>query len=291
MKISYHSAMEIPTTGINPDIEKLLLGPEFRVEINGYASRGKVTLSVNGEIGEWDSFKGGVQEDPIKHDGDMYEVLAMLGPDSNPEKWLKLVPARSIHYGKLRNRLQHSLFSGQKALEVADMPELAAQFQECTVIGSRGDNENHTVYGFVSPHLGRTVQSFLVDIKRGRIPAASKPELFDFLAQVYGIAYKHAAVLFAREGVWMDDPNPGNIVLHQSERGIQVALIDFANSKQGNPVHRGGLTEDELRKKVYTNPGSLYHKFKKQSDMHRIPFCIDLDPVLEIITAPSIKEL
>jgi hypothetical protein len=93
------------------------------------------------------------------------------------------------------------------------------------------------------------VQSFLVDVKRGRIPTVNKPELFDFLAQVYGIAYKHAAVLFAREGVWMDDPNPGNIVLRQSEKGIQVALIDFANGKQGNPAQRGGLTEDELRKK------------------------------------------
>ena len=283
--------MEIPRIGLKPTVERLLLSPEYRTEVNGYVSRGRVRLLVNGEVGDWNSFKGGVREDVIAHEGDAYEILAKLGPDSKPEKWLKIVPVNAAHYGKLRNRLEHSFYSGKKALEVAGMQDLADGFQECTVVGSNGDNDGKTVYGFTAPHIGRTVQSFLVDVVRGRVPAGDKQELFEFLTQVYGIAYKHAAVLFAREGVWMDDPNPGNIVLHQSDKGIRVALIDFANTRQGNPAQKGNLSDDELRKKIYSNQGSLYNKFKKQCDTYKIPFSFDLEPVLEIITAPSIKSL
>ncbi|MDP3988592.1 MAG: hypothetical protein Q8P80_05630 [Candidatus Levybacteria bacterium] len=278
--------MEISTIDIKPSIERLLSTPTSRIEVNGYLSRGKINLVVNGEKEEWHSFKGGAREDAVNHQGDTYEVLAKLGHDSMPEKWLKLVPPTTTHYNKLRKTLQQSFISGKVALKIAGMRHLAREFQECIVVKSSG-LEKKAVYGFTSPHLGRTVESFLKE----KIPPEERKELLSFLADVYGIAYKHAATLFVREGVWMDDPNPGNILLHQSEDGIQVALIDFANERQGNPAQRGNLSDEELREKVYSNPGSLFNKFGKQCAKHQIPFSVESEPVLEIVTSPSIRAL
>jgi hypothetical protein len=198
-------------------------------EANAFKSKGRATLEVNGLTGEWHIMKGKLSpyKDQKGNETSTPNYIVLYNPMSH--EWLKIVPPQisgSPSYPILQERLAKSVDIGRKALQIAGLPELADQFQETKVM-IRGEE----VYGFTSPHIGPSLQYILRSIRspEGNGHTSEDPSFF---SQVYEASFDQAARLFLEHGVWTQDPNPGNILLHEKDGKIKVGIIDFSNRIQ-----------------------------------------------------------
>lgn len=92
-----------------------------------------------------------------------------------------------------------------------------------------------------SPHFGPTVECLQ---RRG------DRELSLYLFSVYEVAYLHAMEMLNDYGIWIDDPNPGNIVLHRKgDSNIDVMFIDFTSSRfHASPTRKNeGFLQDKFQ--------------------------------------------
>lgn len=233
-------------TGAIPVLEREeLFAPPMRIEqANSYRTRGEpLQLVVNGAPGEWHSMKGGFhpgaeQQNKAHLRNAAFEVF--YNPDT--QQWLKTAapeknlsrPEQTIHA-----TLRTSAEVARLALEIADLPDLADQIKHCVV-----DAGSQTSYGFVSPHIGPTLE-FLIRTLRADYQRKAT-DFPDFFSNVYTDAFDQAVLLYLNHGYMHADPNPGNIALHRSDAGdtYHVVLIDFANNRLKAPLHYKSVPQD-----------------------------------------------
>lgn len=269
--------------GIVPE-SKELLDPSLAIECaNSYGTRGRpYEIVVNGNMEIWHSLKGGknpTKETPLDDINASYEVL--WSPAT--KRWLKLVPPEVknnlSNYQKLQDRLSLSSTIAKRALEVAGLPHLTDSISECSV-EIRGEETS----GFTSAHIGPSVQYLLERFSESN-PIPGQEIDTDSFSEIYKIAFDEAAFLYLRYGYWMDDPNPGNIILRDEADGVHVVLIDFSNQAQTEMIDFGIPADkmlpekykEKMDKLLFKNVIRLHDKFAKQCANYGIPFAPDLD--------------
>ncbi len=251
--------------------------PTVVVEVNKFKTRGEpLSLNINGETADWHSVKGGLRESKrgvVQSKQGGYEIL--FNPQTS--EWLKAIPEGN---GKAEKHLRKSVIMAKDALEVAGLPELTEQIKETSVV-IRGKQH----YGFISPHLGESVDHYREASKQ---KGYNPKEVEELITAVYETAYDQAVQLYAKHGHWMDDPNPGNILLHETPEGdLKVVLIDFANKIQHrsispdkipDKIFPGDTKITEVRRRHTENLQVLRDKFAKQCKIAGGSLSEALDP-------------
>lgn len=266
--------METPEISIDnlPELRHLRDTKIASVEVNTYKTRGEpFPVVIEGEERLWHSVKGGIgkgKNGPVT--GGSFEILY------NPETdtWLKIVPPETSNSDRLTQRLKTSVGILKVALEIAKLPELVSKIDEFDNI----DIRNGQTYGFISPHFGPTVEFFMRTLKRtGQKPT---PEALKFFSDVYKISFVQAVSLFLDYECWMQDPNPGNILLvGRPNNMLQVVNTDFANSTQirlhrnppGPQDHMESIKRSwAKRRRRYLE--RLFDIYDGMSKTHKFPF-------------------
>lgn len=242
------------------ELREILIHDSHAIEgsANGYRFRETKKLLVDTKISDWESVKGGYlpnngeQKHPTKNVS--YEVLF----NRENAQWLKIAPAENgiIRPEQTQHaRLRNSVSIARTALEIADLPHLADEVRECLVTSKDG-----THYGFLSPHIGPSIE-FITNTLRADYHKA--PEDFSpFFTKVYDAAFHQAATLFLDHGQWQADPNKGNILLHKAEEEVayHVVLIDFSNDKQRVNLHYKSIPQDTSDEMYQTRVKQFYDK-------------------------------
>jgi hypothetical protein len=232
---------------------------------------------------EWYSLKGGISQEGLRNgSGANYEIL--FNPKTS--EWLKTIPpeVRQTKHGReMYSRLLEAIECGKKALAVAELPHLIETFRSVQVVDTNGQTSD----GFISPHIGPSLEYFIWALTqtRNRTDISSYgQDVIEFFQKVYYEAFFQAVDLYFRYGVWMDDPNPGNILLHEREDKVCTVLIDFSNAKQRQDhmfVHLdpGRIGVDRyheiIKKRMVSSLIGLQNKFVAQCKIRGIPFHIE----------------
>ncbi len=222
--------------------EQLLLSSEtdsidldtVQVTANAWESIAAIPIQVEGRTSTWYQVKGHItnHNEPINDTPDYYIIF--FNPTS--EEWLKIVnpfyldSIESKRYHILLNQLTQACKYGLKAANWCGVKqEACAKFRMVKVnVG------NQELDAFVCPHLGPTIERYVKD-------GIATTKL---ISDTYAIAFRKAATLFLNTGIWMYDPNPGNILFHftQDKKSI-VTLIDFSNREQIRSREEGSLLQ------------------------------------------------
>jgi len=197
------------------------------VSCNGYQATRSQEVMINGQ-----PFR------LFKMKGETGRGLFLVLYDPAHQEWYKVAGTpglvKSIDYEKL---------GVSKSLELNELQALANQVQILEVLVT-----DTALPALRSPHLGPTVE-FLNKENRG------DRNFQLWLYSIYQFAFEHALELFRRFDIWVEDPNPGNIILHPETACDQgcVVLIDFASKTR--------------RKNLNTsNEQLLQNKFAQQAD-------------------------
>ncbi len=238
---------------------KPLLSAYAEVNVNTYKTRRTHQLEVNGENGIWHSVKGGVEAGPVG----IYEIL--FNPDTN--EWLKIVPPLVRNKTKMENLLRKSADISRDILRLSNMHSFAHSVRDVDVSTPYA----HT-YGYTSPHLGPTVEFMVNQIYA--IPTEERAEAKNFISDIYCSSFRLASRAYLEKGIWISDPNPGNVLVNIDGQNVaRVTLIDFTSTPQfkdhGLLTGRG---KDEARARVRKNVSQLFDKFRKQAINNRISF-------------------
>lgn len=127
--------------------------------------------------------------------------------------------------------------------------EHAIAARGCTVERSDG---SFTV-GHKTKHIGPTVEYICKELKGKSIDDDTRKSLEGVVIKGFNLAVR----LYILHDIWMEDPNPGNIVLNFDDvKDIKIALIDFESMHQYK-----GVEEDSYRKRFE----SLFKRFEKKA--------------------------
>ncbi len=249
-----------------------------KVEINGYITRTRQPLEINGKWAMWHSVKGGINEDK-KDKKASYEILYNPdGPDKIGE-WLKMVPFGARNAEGLENRLRDAAVVGREVLEKSGLTYHAVKLQECMI----KTKEGATTYGFTTPHIGPTEEHILKEMHTYE-PDESRIAQ-EFVERMHATSFKLAAWLYLKHGLWVGDSNPGNIIACFNGHKVISSFIDFAS--RPNKAYNGNVlikTLDETDVILEKNLSVLYKGFKVQADIHKIPFSRGTKEVEEAFT-------
>lgn len=253
-----------------------------RTEANSYRTRVVSQLVVDEAQGEWHSLKGGLSLDKDRTKTPVESIRFGIFFDPTRNIWLKTVPPETVDtpfYERFEQRLRKSALQQRVALDVAGLPDLKSQVKDVEVeIGGK------KVYGFTAPHIGPSLEFMIFRLTGHRSGRVTNPDAVDFLSHVYSIAADQAEKLYLDFGIWMDDPNPGNILLRQDENGTHVVLIDFSNKVQEEENLFTRIPKDKyspegymdkIRSRLARNIRLLHQKFYKYCDNRGIPFIRD----------------
>lgn len=190
-------------------------------------------VDIDGQVSRWHSLKGGINPlktlTEVRKDDITYETFY----NSQSHEWLKIVPPESTtndYNPKLEVRLSRGVEIAKAALVEAGLTDLVDRLK-LTLVKVRGKN----VVGFVSPHIGPSIQFFYRQFQdQGIHPIPG--EAAAFFSQVYTTAHEQAVHLYLNHEYWTADPNPGNVLVHQDPSGdIRVVIIDFTSRDQIRP--------------------------------------------------------
>ncbi len=243
MSLLYHNIYERRASGFLENRPKIT--PEImefssafsKVGVNGYETLRKDRMIVNGTEGVWHLMKGGGK---IK-----FEVF--LNPDTN--KWLKTMDPEVENVDKRITMLRQGIDNVRTGLVESGLNEHAMAAKGCTVERSDGS----FMVGHKTKHIGPTVEYICKGLKGKSIDDNTRK----FLEGVVIKGFNLAARLYILHDIWMEDPNPGNIVLNFDDMNhIKIALIDFESMHQYKVVE-----EDSYRKRFE----SLFQRFEKKA--------------------------
>lgn len=254
-----------------------------KTRANSYETRSVRQLQVDGVEGEWHSLKGGMISSSSEQSTPV-ENLRRYGVFYNPEKrtWLKTIPPEVLgtpRYDDMQNRLRKSAIQQRIALIEAGLPDLAQKVRNVDV-GVEGQH----VYGFTSPHIGASLESFINTLTGKRNSTGIPPEFVDFFSTIYSAAAHQAERLYLQYGIWTADPNPGNILLRHDENGTHVVLIDFASRHQDAEYLFTDLPRDKYPGESYVHKlittlrsrvKEIHLKFASNCEKLGIPFIRD----------------
>jgi hypothetical protein len=268
--------------------------PYSAVEVNTYRTKSVHELSVDGIAGQWHWVKGGINPENTDYEtsGGTIRYELLFNPETNT--WLKIVSPKS--YGTkteetVVKRLKKSMVQQQMALEVAGLPHLRDQVKDVEV-----DIDGKTVYGYVAPHIGPSLESRIFSETGRRKSMNISPELSDFISQVYSTAADQAEKLYLDFGIWFSDPNPGNILLREEPDGIHVVLIDFSNKTQERSnifthITPGRYSSEKymavIKRMLGSTVKTLHRRFEFYCNSIGIPFIRDPQEIKQNIENSS----
>lgn len=212
---------------INNNEQKFKISPAIKdlesayssVEINGYKTYRQEALNVNGVSGTWHLMKVGGRS--------KYEVF--FNPEEN--KWLKTTSINPDDIKARKDILRRGAEIERTVLRESGLTSYAEQVEDCVIKRSNGTE----TYGHKTKHIGPTVEYLLKELKHNQIDR----ETSSSLSRAYIQAFNLAARLYAYHGIWMSDPNPGNIVLNfDKPNDIKVTMIDFESQDQYRRVDK-----------------------------------------------------
>lgn len=185
--------------------------------INGYTAKRVVDISnQDNGIEKWYEVKN----------SNLFSILF------NPESatWLKMV-----NDDEFNPRIEQSY---QAQLAVLHLIGADLLMQKCNLV------EIGSKKGFTSPHFGETIESIIKARKRKTEIIYSEEDLNWFYYQGYLLAKE----LLKESNWWMDDPNPGNIVISDRNLNIksEVVLIDFSNKNSRRKFSNTNINELEF---------------------------------------------
>lgn len=191
---------------------------------NGYKIKRSVSLVTDNKPKKWLELKT----------GGPFSIMY----DPNESVWLKTVLPQ--HRNTLyEDRIEQSCEAQQEMLSFVGSDDIAKQ---CRVVKINWPLDDFSHKAFLSPHFGPTIQY----LQKEKI--YSEKDLNDF----YYLGLSLAKQLLKKIGLWVDDPNPGNIIINDdSTKYNRVVLIDFSNKiikRKDNLVSR-----NELEKSFYRN--------------------------------------
>lgn len=208
-----------------------------KVGANGYETLRKDIMIVNNIKGVWHLMKGGGKT--------KFEVF--INPDT--KEWLKTMDPEVENIDKRITMLRQGIDMLRTGLVESGLNEYAIAAKGCTVERSDG---SFTV-GHKTKHIGSTVEY----ISEGLEGKSKDDNMGKFLEAAVIQGFNLAARLYILHDIWMEDPNPGNIVLNFDDiNGIKIALIDFESMNQYR-----GVEEDLYRKRFE----SLFKRFEKKA--------------------------
>lgn len=208
-----------------------------KVEVNGYHTLREDLMTVNSTKRTWHLMKGGGKT--------KFEVYFL--PDTN--EWLKTMDPEVENIDKRITMLKDGIDNVRTGLVESGLNEYAIAAKGCTVERSDG---SFTV-GHKTKHLGTTVEYIYKGLKGKSIDDDTRKSLERVIIKGFNLA----ARLYILHDIWMEDPNPGNIVLNFDDMNdIKIALIDFESMHQYKAVE-----EDSYRKRFE----SLFQRFKKKA--------------------------
>lgn len=272
------------TTGLLPPSRELgqSISSTTLTEANTYRTKSVRKLTVEGVEGEWHSVKGGLRAD-LERSRTPSEYIS-YGVLFNPktQTWLKVVPPEaegSPDQDRLENILRRSVIQQRIALQLAGLPDLATQVKEVEV-----EIDGKNVYGFTSPHIGPSLEYIMYETTKSWRGRVDNLDAVDFFSQAYSIAADQAEKLYLEYGIWTSDPNPGNILLRQGEKGIHVVLIDFSNRLQEHEYLYARVSKerygsekyiDKIKSLLMSNVRQLHRRFHQCCEKRGIPFIRD----------------
>lgn len=284
------AGIDIGAPNSNEIREALAVSPISHTEANTYRTRFLTRFKIDGIESEWHSVKGSI--DPSKREEssttpDSLKYGVFYNPDTRA--WLKIVPPESIGTSQqeiLETRLRRSALQQKMSLVVSGLPDLANQVKDVEVNTDMG-----TVYGFTTPNIGPSLESFIFSVAGKRRSNELPKNIIDFLSNAYSMATDQAEKLYLNFGIWMADPNPGNILLRPDENGIHVVLIDFSNKLQDQDHLFTGIPKDKyqtltsymgkLKSSLLGNVRRLDQRFKWYCEKMGIPYLRDNREVMD----------
>lgn len=231
------------------------------VKANSYFTRRVYTLKLGESTGDWHSVKGGQTVSKTARQGNQPEIL--FNPDTM--QWLKVANSSNTREARY---IGNSAKIIQASLRLGGMDDLAEQVQTHAV-----DIRGQHLPGFVSPHVGPSVETMLSFLTHARTTMPKRQfeqtrrDARRFFGHIYKIAFDQAVRLYLENGYWTGDPNPGNIVFNTDgeDASVRVAMIDFG-------------TKTQIRKPGYFRYIEQLHLFfRDQATKHSIPFEYDIE--------------
>lgn len=193
---------------------------------NGYRVKRIIPLVTDNKPKKWLELKTG---GPFSI---MYEP--------NESVWLKTIlpQHRNALYEK---RIEQSCEAQQEMLSFVGLSNIAKQ---CRVVEINWPLDDFSHKAFLSPHFGPTIQY----LQKEKL--YSKKDLSDF----YNVGLGLAQQLLKKIGLWVDDPNPGNIIINDNLiKYNRVVLIDFSNKtvrKKDSLISRDQLEKSFCRNAI-----------------------------------------
>jgi hypothetical protein len=290
---------------VNQELEQMILHPRIP-EANSFFTKGEVPVSlqyrdVEDPVHTTFTIVKGYDREKTAKDPRTVNFVTLFAPSEKVGTWLKIVHPDAVvvpeKYAELHDRLLTSVDMGKAAFRLVGLPELAGQTKICetTILGKK-------VLGFTAPHVGPSVGHLLERFTGSQRPSKLPADLIPFFKDVYIDALNQAVDLFLKHGYYMQDPNPGNILFHQrSDGGVQVVLIDFANTHQlmkpvySPPIPEGKFSHEETMRKQYKSASNY---LLRQADIlrpgfadmaERLGFSLPLDQMWENIRQQGLQ--
>jgi hypothetical protein len=196
------------------------------LKVNGYTTKRVVDLSIKGAISVWNEVKPG-------------SIFRVYFSRNNTE-WLK------VANDGYEERLNRSYLAQLTVFELQNIHNL---LPDCSLVEV---NEKEIVHrGMIIPHLGPSIEYLLKepDCKYNR------SDLTDLYYQSYLVSKK----LLDETGLWVDDPNPGNVIIHNHESDTVPILIDISS-------------ENIRRRPTHSNHKKLFDNFVLQGQKSQLDF-------------------
>ncbi|MBU4017502.1 hypothetical protein KKF69_08585 [Patescibacteria group bacterium] len=224
-----------------------------KVDVNGYHTLREDLMTVNGTKRTWHLMKGGGKT--------KFEVYFL--PDTN--EWLKTMDPEVENIDKRITMLKDGIDNVRTGLVESGLNEHAIAAKGCTVERSDG---SFTV-GHKTKHIGPTVEYICKRLKGKNIDDDTKNSLEEVVIKGFNLA----ARLYILHDIWMEDPNPGNIVLNFDDlNNIKIALIDFESMNQYKGVE-GDLYRERFE--------SLFKRFEKKAKHAGISISRDQESIAD----------
>ncbi len=256
-----------------PEFKELLLRqlPD-KVNANMFRTKRKVQAehSELTEANNWHLVKGGLNSSKSESVNPPSAALAIL---FNPVtlEWIKALPPNVPLQKDQDKRIKNEVMIIRASLEISGLSKLQNHVKELENLFLDG----HPVFGFLTPHFGPSLDALLYQVDNGSYNVTEKQLTAEISGYIYNQAFEHACQLCLKYGFWVQDPNPGNVIISY-ENGMfnDALLIDFASGRQIAPTFVGQkYQEPEARKARFVRlfKEELCPLFNREATKHSIP--------------------
>ncbi|MCD8485033.1 hypothetical protein LRY65_01550 [Candidatus Woesebacteria bacterium] len=196
--------MGLETVMLPPDIRDIARSSGETVTMNGWSADQSVSIGFEGSSSRVFRMKGSLQKGTF---------LILYDPAN--KWWYKVAGTPGTN-----RRISEQEKAGITAsLELSHGSHLIPLLKSGEI-----DVDNYPrVMALRTPHFGPSVE-FLARESKG------DNSVLNWLYSVYSVAFRHAIALLEEKTIWVEDPNPGNILLRAENQDFaSVMIIDYTS--------------------------------------------------------------